>query len=58
MKNTNSTQHEKVKTILEKTNPNEFDINKFIEDVRLIKEESKKRVNWVHDEWDNWHDNF
>ena len=44
MKNTNSTQHEKVKAILEKTNPNEFDINKFIEDVKLVKEENKKSV--------------
>jgi hypothetical protein len=58
MKNTNSTQHEKVKAILEKTNPNEFDINKFIEDVKVVKEENKKSVNWFHDEWDNWHDNF
>ncbi len=58
MKNTNSTQHEKVKAILEKTNPNEFDINKCIEDVKLVKEKNKKSVNWVHDEWDNWHDNF
>jgi hypothetical protein len=58
MKNTNSTQHEKVKAILEKTNPGEFNIHKFIEEVNTIKQESKKNVNWTHDEWDNWHGNF
>jgi hypothetical protein len=58
MKNTNSAQHEKVKAILEKTNPDEFNINKFIEDVKIIKEENKKNATWGHDEWDNWHENF
>jgi hypothetical protein len=58
MKNTNSTQHEKVKAILEKTNPDDFNINRFIDEVRKIKEEDKKIVNWVHDEWDDWHENF
>ncbi len=58
MKNTNSTQHEKVNAILEKTNPDDFNINRFIDEVRKIKEEDKKIVNWVHDEWDDWHENF
>jgi hypothetical protein len=58
MKNTNSTQHEKVKAILEKTNPDDFNINRFIDEIRKIKEEDKKIVNWVHDEWDDWHENF
>ncbi len=58
MKNTNSTQNEKFKAILEKTNPDDFNINRFIDEVRKIKEEDKKIVNWVHDEWDDWHENF
>jgi|LauGreDrversion4_2_1035121.scaffolds.fasta_scaffold03016_16 glyceraldehyde-3-phosphate dehydrogenase/erythrose-4-phosphate dehydrogenase len=58
MKNTNSTQHEKVKAILEKTTPDDFNINMFIDEVTKMKNEDKKIVSWVHDEWDNWHDNF
>lgn len=56
MENINSTQHEEIKTILENKNPNEFNIEKFIDEVKEVKDKYKKPLTWSHDEWDNWYE--
>lgn len=57
MDNINSTQYEEIKAILEKENPNDFNIQKFIEDVGKVKEKTQK-PKWSHDEWDNWYGGY
>jgi hypothetical protein len=56
MENINSTQYEEIIAILEDKNPIEFDIDKFIEDIKGIKNKYKKPLTWSHDEWDNWYE--
>lgn len=57
MDNINSTQYEEIKAILEKENPNDFNIQKFIEDVGKVKEKTQK-PKWFDDEWDNWYGGY
>jgi alpha-L-arabinofuranosidase len=56
MENINSAQHEEIKAILENKNPNEFNIEKFIDEVKGVKDKYKKPLTWSHDEWDNWYE--
>jgi alpha-L-arabinofuranosidase len=56
MENINSAQHQEIKAILEDKNPNEFNIEKFIEEIKEVKNKHKKPLNWSHDEWDNWYE--
>lgn len=57
MENTNSSQYNEVKAILENENPNDFNIHKFIEEVNKVKEKNQK-PKWSHDEWDNWYGGY
>jgi predicted nucleic acid-binding OB-fold protein len=44
MENINSAQHEEIKAILENKNPNEFNIEKFIDEVKEVKDKYGKGV--------------
>lgn len=56
MENTNSAQYQEIEAILKKTDPAEFNINSFINEVNKVKDKHKKPVNWSYDEWDNWYE--
>lgn len=54
MENQNSVIFDDVKSVLLESDPNEFDIDKYINELEQIKKKYKN-LHWSNDEYDNWH---